>query len=122
MICPVCHTGLEWTTRMEGGQHRRFNALACPVCLQQKSRAFYLQLQKEYLPPVLAGETDMTLTYPAGARRYHIRLMGEPTHAFCGEAVSRNWFKRYLRLDDQLRAQLCPRCLEVLDQLRQEMS
>jgi len=121
MICPVCKTDLDRAPRREKGKTRYITALICPVCMERKSQAVYLESQKAYLPEVFKGRGELTLTYPAGAKRFHIRLAGEPTHAFCGEKVPRQWFKKYQRLDDGLREQLCPGCRGVLEELRKEL-
>lgn len=105
--CPDCQRKIEGVR------------LICQACLEKKSRQVYLELQKPFLSEVLAGRSELTMTAPAASTRWHIRLAGEPTHAFCGEKVSPRWFKKYQKLDGPLL--VCERCDEVMTELFKEM-
>ena len=120
--CPDCGATVpDHKVYLRGGKQHIYMPVVCTVCAEEKSRAAYLARQKEFLPRIVAGEVELTLTYPANARLFHIRLIGEPRHAFCGMKTPGQWFKKYARLTEDLRAELCPRCLEVLDRLRKEI-
>lgn len=108
--------------RTRGNKQKIYMPLVCTDCAERNSRLAYLERQKEFLPRIVAGEVELTLTYRANAKLSHIRLIGEPTHAFCGMRTPRQWFKKYARLTTQLRDELCPGCLEVLDGLRKEVA
>lgn len=97
-------------------------ALACPDCLERESRKILLERQKSYLPGILRGIYALTLAKPAEQPAWHMRLVGDDGHAWCGEEISPQWkHKRYVRLTEELR-NLCPRCLDVFEQMVKELS
>lgn len=109
-ICPTCHDPIPEL------------ALQCPTCLGRKSRRIYLEHQKLFLPGILQGINTLTLAKPANQTTWHIRLVGDAHHAWCGEAISPQWsHRRYVRLTEK-RSDLCARCLELFDQMVKEIS
>jgi hypothetical protein len=109
MTCPDCRNEIPAP------------ALHCPDCLSRKARKLYLKHQKGFLPGILEGIYKLTLAKPAADRTWHIRLVGDAGHAWCGEEISPQWkHRRYVRLTED-RANLCPRCTEVFERMVREI-
>lgn len=110
MTCPTCHDPIPDA------------ALACPACLERKSRKIVLEHQKQFLSGILTGVYTLTLAKPVGEPGWHIRLVGDARHAWCGQEISPQWkHRRYVRLTEEPR-NLCPRCLDVFEQMVKELS
>jgi hypothetical protein len=120
LYCPVCNTNLDVALRQVRGKIRHFAPIVCPVCVERQSRAAYQEKQKHYLLLVLKGEADLTLTAPNNSKRWHVRQVGDQKHTLCGDRSTRQWSLRQARLDQKLRGELCPACLEELDELRKK--
>ena len=110
MTCPTCHDPIPDA------------ALACPTCLERKSRKILLEHQRQFLPGILTGVYALTLAKAAKQPTWHMRLVGDAGHAWCGEEMSPQWrHRRYVRLTEE-RSNLCARCLEVFEQMVKEIS
>jgi len=108
VICPKCHT--------------EYAEVICPDCVARLSREAYLDLQKTYLPAVIAGEYPLTLTYTKQQTLPHIVLLGTHRgHAWCGADVTPKKNDRRVRYPEQQLANVCRLCREVFDRLVKEL-
>jgi len=111
MICAKCHTD--------------YKEIVCPECVARFSRQALLDLQKSYLPGILAGEHLLTLTHTKNQALPHIVLVG--THgshchqAWCGQSVTPKKNDRRVRYPEQQLANVCRLCREVFDRLVKEL-
>lgn len=109
MTCPTCRNQIPEA------------ALTCPDCLERESRQILLEHQKQFLPGILRGIYALTLAKSAQQPTWHMRLVGDAGHAWCGEEISPQWkHKRYVRLTEEP-SNLCPRCLEVFEGMVKEI-
>lgn len=109
MICPGCRNEIPHL------------ALACPTCLERESRKILVEHQRQFLPGILQGVYVLTLAKPVGEPGWHIRLVGDARHAWCGQEISPQWkHRRYVRLTEEP-GNLCPRCLEVFEGMVKEL-
>jgi hypothetical protein len=122
MICPVCS--------------REHAKMICPYCLAQQSRDSYLEFQKQYLPGVLAGRLKLVLVRRKETQRprsqspsWHLRLVGDREHAWCGAAVGSQWEEKRESYGEELfsardlwsRPTVCERCAEEFERLKREV-
>jgi|SRR5215475_517257 len=94
--------------------------VACPACTMAKSRQAYLEYQKHYLPRVIEGKAVLRITRQ-GDRPWHLVLVGDPYHAYCGEPVSPAWSQRREHLDE-LPTKVCALCRDVFTRLKEEVT
>ena len=110
MICPDCRNEIPHP------------ALACPTCWDRRSRKILLADQKRFLPGILQGVYTLTLAKSVHERGWHIRLVGDAYHAWCGTEISPQWkHRRYVRLTEEP-SNLCPQCLEVFERMAKEIA
>ena len=102
MFCSVCKNPYE--------------GFACPVCLARISRESYLRQQAMFLPFVLNGRLDLKLSKRKRSDLYHIELIEEPTHAYCGEKLEYSPLRERQKYSEELRAKLCPKCVAQFDE------
>jgi len=108
VICAKCHTD--------------YKEIVCPECVARFSRVAYLDLQKAYLPAILAGEYPLTLTHTKQQALPHIVLLGNyHHHAWCGASVMPKKNDRRVRYPEQQLANVCRLCREVFDRLVKEL-
>jgi len=91
---------------------------ACRACTERASAQEMLAFQKHSLPEIIAGREFVALARIA--ERWHLVLVGDPLHAFCGLKISPQ-FNRMKRLWGDLPARTCKECLEVFEKLRKEL-
>jgi len=96
--------------------------LACPDCAERQSRLASLEEQKRYLAEVLRGDRLLTLTKTANQTRWHVLLLGEPGHVWCGQRVTGQWMQRRVVYPEQQLANVCRQCREVFDRLVKEVA
>lgn len=108
-ICPTCHDPIPEL------------ALACPTCLGRQAQAIYLEHQKRFLPGVLKGVYSIALAKAAHEAKWHMRLIGDAYHAWCGETISPQWRHRHFKLGEPYDI-LCPRCAEVFEQMVRDIA
>jgi hypothetical protein len=114
-ICPVCL--------------REHSKVVCPYCTSQRSRDAYLEFQKQWVPGFIEGRFRLTLAR-SRERPWHLLLVGDPEHAYCGEKVSPNWERRRVDYDGTLlyakdpmgKPTVCPLCAEEFERLRSELA
>lgn len=99
--CPAC-----------GAEHNR---LTCPACADRKSREAYLNLQTSYLPAILTGRMDLHLNRRTHSGPYHVALVGDPQHGYCGHLLDGPQQRRRMPYSEKLRADLCAKCVAVFD-------
>jgi hypothetical protein len=115
VICPVCS--------------REHAKVICPYCASQRSRNSYLEFQKQYVPGVLEGRFKLTLVHRSGAPTWHLRLVGDREHAWCGEAVGSRWEERRENYSGELlsaqdlfgRPTVCARCAEEFERMKKDL-
>lgn len=86
------------------------HGLACANCAAKASQAAVLERQREAMPQILDGTFALTLGRVNNSAHAHIQLIGDPLHAWCGEAMNRaqRWERMFEKLDDTI--SLCKRC------------
>lgn len=102
MYCSVCKNPYE--------------GFACPVCLARISRESYLRQQEMFLPFVMAGRLDLKLAKRRRSDLYHIQLIEEPTHAYCGEKLDPPLIRSREQYSEELRPTVCAKCLSTFDE------
>jgi hypothetical protein len=102
MTCPSCKSDIPPA------------ALACPTCTQRRSRAVIFAYQRQVLPAVLRGDSEMRLAR-LGRGPTHLELFGDSNHAFCGVELDEQ-SKRSRRPHWDLDG-ICPKCSAVFEQL-----
>jgi hypothetical protein len=102
MMCPRCK--------------QTYVGLACEHCVERSSREDLLAQQRQFLPALFAGTSDFTLARP-GRGKYHIVLIGDPDHAYCGQSIH-NETRTRVAYSQMLPDTLCPACREQLAALR----
>lgn len=109
MICPKCNQPV-----LDG-------KLVCTACVQRASHAAYMEMQRQLLPRVLCGEIPLTIGRVLDSAHSHIKLIGEPTHAWCGQRLShaKRLQMPYAKLD--LTSDLCPHCRSAIRDMAQEL-
>ena len=93
--------------------------LGCIACLERQSRADYLDMQRRYLPDVLAGRLEL-ITAGRGTQQFniHLVLFNDENHTWCWEPIRTGGFKRKREpYSDQLTKRLCSKCRAVLEDL-----
>jgi len=105
MICTKCK------------QYFKEGMLQCPVCWARKSHEIYVEFQKQFLPPILAGKAKITRVRTLG-NQWHIALIGDRNHGWCGIE-----FKPRLgeaSFDPERLDVVCPDCRKTFEDLVQE--
>jgi hypothetical protein len=102
MMCPRCK--------------QTYVGLACEHCAERGSREGLLAQQRQFLPALFAGRSDFTLARP-GRGKFHIALIGDPDHAWCGQPIAKLQ-RRRVTYSQLLPNTLCPACREQLAALR----
>lgn len=119
MKCPQCHVEIPDRVEVHGRKIRL--PLLCPDCVERQSRQAYLEHQKQYLPGVLEGVYALTLTKHANGLHWHVVLVGDAHHAWCGSDVSTRWARRYVKFPEQRLADVCRECHATFDRLVKEL-
>ena len=86
------------------------DSLVCVACIERASQREFFLRQKIFLPRFVAGELPLRTGRTGNDHYYHLQLLGEPTHTWCGEKMADGkrqnvWWKTLERTAD-----LCPRC------------
>jgi hypothetical protein len=91
----------------------------CEGCIERRARAALLQHQKLFLPQVLQGSHALSITH-LGDLVWHVVLIGDRYHAYCGQSVGPGWQIKRVTLD-QWPPRMCHLCKEVFDRLLEEV-
>jgi hypothetical protein len=95
--------------------------MICAACTESVCREGVIQMQRLVLPRFLNGEYPFRSGSVNNNPYYHIQLIGEPTHAWCGERMNHSRRKVLLYSDLERIADLCPRCRTAIREMAKEL-
>jgi hypothetical protein len=95
-------------------------SIFCSACIERASHEAFIQMQRLVLPRFISGEYPLTFGAVNANHYAHIQLIGEPTHAWCGERMSGKRYQKPFAFLDRT-ADLCPRCESAIRDMAKEL-
>jgi len=103
MLCLTCKT--------------HYYGLACSDCTARKSQAAFMELQRRLVPLAIRSGALWRVARKKRSDPYHVELLQENTHAFCGAPLEAPMMRTVIDLTKATKATLCPACVKVLEGL-----
>ena len=113
MNCPTC--GEEIPSRKHGSP-----LLFCERCLAAKSYRDLLNFERQFMPAMLKGDYQLTLTRPAEEQAWHMVMTHYP-QLYCGRERGRWKNSKRVAYPQLAEWKLCQRCEEVFNGLAAEV-